>query len=424
MASMRDVLRGNVLILTLGTSLRALSLFITFPYVSLYVRALGGSNVVIGLVAALSPLAAMFVYPIAGAMSDSYSRVRILVVVGALNAGLYIVFALAPDWRFLAAASFVNGLMVFTFPATSSLLADSMRPDLRGRGYAVLSAIPSFIGIFTPFAGAYLIDALGLIPAMRALYALTVAALTVITLLNWRFLEETREEEAGPGSGLTGIVSGAHRSLLETARWMPRNLRLYAVMLVLSFFSNSITGPLWVLYAGDAQGISVLDWGSILTVSTLIQVALTIPAGALVDRYDTRKITALAAGLSALPILVFPFLRGFWGVLAAFAPISVANALLIPAANALMAEMVPRERRGMAMATLGRGMLLTNYRGGVGGGPGMGFVLTLPVVVGSLVSGYIYDAYPSAPWLLLGTALVANAIIAAFFLKTGEESGG
>jgi len=421
LASMRDVLKGNVLILTIGTSLRALSLFITFPYFSLYVRALGGSNVAIGIVTALSPLAAMFVYPIAGALSDSYSRVRILVVVGALNAGLYLVYTLAPDWRFLAAANFINGLMIFQFPATSSLLADSMDQNLRGRGYAVLSAIPSFIGILTPFAGAYLIDVLGLIPAMRVLYAITVAALTVITLLNWRFLKETRAKEPSPRSDLPRIAAGAYRRLWETVRWMPRNLKFYAVMLVLAFFFNSLTGPYWVLYAGDTQGISVLDWGSILTVSTLVQVVMTIPAGALIDRYDTKKIAALAVGLSALPILAFPFLRGFWLVLIAFIPISVANAFLIPAANALMVELVPRERRGMVMATLGRGMLLTNYRGGVGGGPGMGFVLTLPVVVGSLMSGYIYDAMPFAPWLFLGTALVVNAIIAAFYLKTKEE---
>lgn len=421
MASIREVLKGNVLILTIGTSLRALSLFITFPYLSLYIRALGGSNVAIGLVTALSPLSAMFVYPIAGALSDNYSRVKILVITGALNAGLYLVYTLAPDWRFLAAASFINGLMVFQFPATSSLLADSMDPDLRGRGYAVLSAIPSFIGILTPFAGAYLIDVLGLIPAMRVLYTITVAALTVITLLNWRFLEEKRAKESSPRSDLPRIAAGAYRRLLETVRWMPRNLRFYALMLVLVFFFNSLTGPYWVLYACDVQGVSVLNWGSILTVSTLIQVALTIPAGALVDRHDTRRITALATGLSVLPILAFPFLKGFWGVLIAFIPISVSNAFLIPAANSLMVELIPQYRRGMVMATMGRGMLLTNYRGGVGGGPGMGFVLTLPVVVGSLISGYIYDAIPSAPWLLLGTALMVNAILAVFFLKTKEE---
>ena len=421
MASIREVLKGNVLILTLGTALRALSLFITFPYFSLYVRELGGSNVVIGLVNALRPLAAMFVYPIAGAVTDNYSRVKILVLTGFLNAVLFLVYMLAPDWRFLAAANFLNGLMVFRFPASSALLADSLDPGLRGRGYAVLSAIPSFIGIVTPFLGAYLIEVLGLIPAMRLLYAITFVTLTLITLLNWRFLRETLSKPPSSRGELPGIVSGAYRRLWETLNWMPRNLKFYALMLVLVFFFNSLTGPYWVLYACDVQGVSVLSWGGILTVSMLIQVALTIPAGALVDRHDTKTITALATGLSVLPILAFPFLRGFWGVLIAFIPISVANAFLIPAANSLMVELIPQDRRGMVMATMGRGMLLTNYRGGVGGGPGMGFVLTLPVVVGSLISGYIYDAIPSAPWLLLGTALMVNAILAVFFLKTKEE---
>jgi MFS family permease len=242
----------------------------------------------------------------------------------------------------------------------------------------------------------------------------------VITLVNWRFLEETRANEPSPRSDLPRIVSGSYKSLLETLRWMPRNLKLYALMHILAFLFNSLTGPYWVLYAADVQKISVIDWGSILTISTLVQVVLTIPAGALIDRYDTRKITALAAGLSALPILTFPFLRGFWSILISFTLISVANAFLIPAANSLMVELVPRERRGMAMAILGRGWLHTNIKEKIGGGPGMGFILTLPIVVGSLMSGYIYDMFPSAPWLLLGSALMVNAVIAVFYLRTGE----
>jgi len=85
-----------------------------------------------------------------------------------------------------------------------------------------------------------------------------------------------------------------------------------------------------------------------------------------------------------------------------------------------MVELVPRERRGMAMAILGRGWLHTNIKEKIGGGPGMGFILTLPIVVGSLMSGYIYDMFPSAPWLLLGSALMVNAVIAVFYLRTGE----
>jgi hypothetical protein len=41
-------------------------------------------------------------------------------------------------------------------------------------------------------------------------------------------------------------------------------------------------------------------------------------------------------------------------------------------------------------------------------------------VVGSLMSGYIYDMFPSVPWLLLGSALMVNAVITVFYLRTGE----
>lgn len=419
---MREILRGNVLILTVGTTLRALSLFITFPYFSLYVRALGGSNVAIGIVNSLRPLAAMLVYPVAGALADNYGRVRILVLSELLNVVLFSVYMVAPDWRFLAAASFGTGLLVFSFPASSALLADSLNPDMRGRGYAVLSAIPSFAGVLAPFIGAYIIEALGLVSAMRLLYAVTLVFLALIAFLDWRFLEETLSKTPRSRRELPGIAAGAYRRMWETMRWMPRNLKIYALILVLSFFFNSLTTPYWVLYGSDFQGITVINWGTILTLSTLIQVALTIPAGALIDKYSTGTLTALAMGFSTLPILAFPFLGGFWGVLAVFLLVSVANAFLIPAANALMVELVPRERRGMVMAILGRGMLFTNFRGDVGGGPGMGFVLTLPVVVGSLISGYVYNAIPSFPWLLLGTSLIANAILAAFYLKKGEPN--
>ena len=73
------------------------------------------------------------------------------------------------------------------------------------------------------------------------------------------------------------------------------------------------------------------------------------------------------------------------------------------------------------MATLGRGWLLVNFQGGVGGGPGMGFLLTFPVIIGSLIGGYIYEFNPTAPWLLLGAAMAGNALIAGLLLRPGKD---
>lgn len=420
LSSMREVLRGNVLVLTLGTVIRQLSLFMTFPFFSLYVVALGGSIVDIGLVNALRPLAAMFIYPVAGALADNYGRVKILVATGLLNAALYSVYMLAPDWRFLAAANFLNGLLVFSFPASSALLADSLDPGLRGRGFAAITGIPGLVGILSPYIGGYLMTVLEVERGMRLLYGVTVAGVLMIAAMNWRLLEETLDRPAGSRADLPRLVRGSYRDVWDTLRWLPRGLRFYALMIVFTLFFNSLTGPFWVVHATDALGISSLGWGALLTLTTVIQVALSIPAGVLIDRHDKGKIAALALALSAIPALAFPFSGGFPGAVLVLAPIAVANAFLMPLAGALMADMVPVERRGMVMATLGRGMLMTNLRGESGSGPGMGFVLCLPVIVGSLLGGYIYGESPSVPWMLLGSAFAVNAVLAAFFLRTEE----
>lgn len=421
MDSMREVLRGNVLVLTLGTVIRQLSLFITFPFFSLYVQELGGSMVDIGIVNSLRPLAAMFIYPIAGALADSYGRVKIIVAMGYLNAVLYILYMLAPDWRFLAVATLLNGLLVFTFPASSALLADSLPPGLRGRGFAAITAIPGFVGILSPFVGGYLISVHGVERAMRLLYAVTVVATALIATMNLKFLNETLTRPESAHQSLGRIVRGSYGGLWETLKWMPRGLRFYAVILVLGLFFNSLTGPYWVVSGTGVIGLSEFDWGSILLVANVVQVFLSLFAGALIDRYDKRKAISVALALGALPVFAFPFSGGFTGALSVFVLLAVSNAFLVPAAGALMADMVPRERRGTVMAALGRGMLFINYRGGGGGGPGMGFLLTFPAVVGSLIGGYVYDAGPQFPWLLLGTVLVVNALLSAFFIRPQER---
>ncbi|NIP36210.1 MAG: MFS transporter, partial [Thermoplasmata archaeon] len=54
-----------------------------------------------------------------------------------------------------------------------------------------------------------------------------------------------------------------------------------------------------MIYAKDVLGVSALGWGSLLTLSTVIRVLLSIPAGGIIDRYDKRRIAVLALALSA-----------------------------------------------------------------------------------------------------------------------------
>jgi hypothetical protein len=77
--------------------------------------------------------------------------------------------------------------------------------------------------------------------------------------------------------------------------------------------------------------------------------------------------------------------------------------------------------RGRVMAAIGQGALFINMRGGGGGGPGMGAVLTIPAIMGALLGGFIYQASPRLPWFLMGAAMLVSASICAFFMKASER---
>ncbi len=420
--SIREVMRGNLLVFTVGDAIRQLSMFITFPYFSLYVLALGGSPVDIGIVNSLRPLLSLFIYPVAGYISDHYDRVRVITTSGYLTAGLWLIFMLAPDWRFLALGNLLMGATTFYFPAANSLMADSMPENRRGAGYSLWFAIPGAIGILSPFIGGYLTTVWGVTPAMRFLYALTFTASIGIATMNRRFLKDSSPRQSGAGAeGILSIVVNSYRDVIGVLRWFPRNLKYYAVVLAISFFFNNLVSSYWIIYAVDVIGLNKLQWGTALLITSLANVVLLLPAGTIVDRIGARKVLTLALLASSVPLLLFPYSRGLLDVVLIVVLGSIVSAFLLAGAPAYMAESVPPHMRGRVMAAIGQGMLNINVRGGGSGGPGMGAVLTIPAILGSLLGGFIYQASPRLPWFLMGAAMLVSASICAFFMKKSER---
>jgi MFS family permease len=130
---------------------------------------------------------------------------------------------------------------------------------------------------------------------------------------------------------------------------------------------------------------------------------------------------SLLFSLASIPAFVVA--RGFYQVLAIRLAVGVATVLFIPACSALIADCVPRDIRGRVMAAFGRGTVLVGAAGGGTGGPGMGFLITVPVMVASLLGGILYAANPQYPWIfVLFTILVSIAVTGLYIRdpKTAE----
>jgi len=411
-------MRGNILVLTLTQSLGRFFRAMVMPYASLYVLALGGEPAQIGLINSLRPLAGLVMFPLSGYITDRAGRVRLIALAGYFSGVTMLIFVLAPSWEWIALASFVQGFMVFQFPPTSATIADSLETRNRGTGMATMNMIASTLAILSPYIAGILLEAYDVAFGMRILYALLAGASVVAATVNLRFLRETSSNggEKAP-LNLMDVFREAYGGIPSVLRQLPRSLKALGVVIILLFMCNGIAASFWVVYAVEQMGLSSVDWGLILLIEAALKTVLFIPGGLLVDRYSRSRTLLVSLAISLVSIPMFVLSTGFYHVLLIRVAVAVATVIFIPDCTALMADSVPREMRGRVMAAFGRGSVMLGATGGGTGGPGMGYFITVPVMIASIAGGVLYTANSTYPWVFVFAATLISVIVSAAFIR-------
>ena len=366
----------------------------------------------------MRPLAGLIMFPLAGYFTDRAGRKKLIALAGYLSAATMMIYVFAPSWEWIALAAFLQGFMVFEFPPTSAIIADSLTPENRGIGVATMNALPSILAMFSPYLAALVLEIYGTAPGMKILYALLAGAIAISATINLRFLKETTGEgDKGPSLSVAQIFRDAYEGIPSMLRRLPVSVRALGIVVVLGFMANGVATSFWVVYAVEEMGLSTVDWGLILFIEAALKAVIYIPAGVLVDRYGRTRSLMASLLISLVSIPTFVVARGFYPVLAIRLAVGVSNVLFIPACSALMADFFPRDIRGRAMAAFGRGAVLVGATGGGTGGPGMGFLITIPLMASSLAGGILYSANPAYPWFFFLFTILASIAVTGLYVR-------
>lgn len=415
---------GNVMVFAITDLLGNFARGLVFPYASLYVLALGGDVTQVGWVNFVAPVAGLVVFPVAGYVSDHVNRVKLIVAGGLYSVLTLLLYVLAPSWQVIAMAGLLSGFGVFLFPAQSSLIADSLSPENRGKGIAWMNTISSTLAIVAPFVAGVVVERYGANTGVRILYGVMLGLYLCGTLIQMRFLKEPRPLPVEHLSldDLLAVLKAAYRSIPATVKRFPVPLKALTIVVILSFMANGVAGPFWVVFAVEQLGLSPAQWGTILLIESLLKVLLFVPAGLLVDRWGRTRSLLLALILSLVSVPLFVFVQGFAAVLAIRIVAAAAFTLAIPACTALMADIVPREMRGRVMALVGQGGIMLGPAGGGTGGPAMGFLVIVPLMLASLLGGYLYALNPAYPWYFVLVATVAMIVVTGLFVRDPRDA--
>jgi MFS family permease len=394
----------NVWVVTLTSFLTDVSSEMLASLLPLFLAdVLGARTAVIGLIEGVAEATASLLKAVSGRLSDRLGRRKGLAVAGyAISTLAKPLLCFAHSWGWVLAVRFGDrvGKGIRTAPR-DALVADSVDPARRGLAFGVHRAGDTAGAVVGLLAALLVVAATrgggGLTrPAFQALALLSLvpAALAVLALAVGAREVPIRRAATRPDDPAT------------SAGWDAR-FRVYLAIVALFALGNSSDAFL-ILRARQA-GLSVVGVLGMMLTFNLTYALVSGPAGALSDRVGRRRL--LVAGWAVYGLIYLGFARATSGVQAwaLMAVYGVYHGTTEGAAKALVADLVPPERRGAAYGV---------YNAAVG-------LMALPA---SLIAGVLWQGVggwpglgPAAPFYLgAALALLACVLLLAWWPRWGE----
>ena len=74
------------------------------------------------------------------------------------------------------------------------------------------------------------------------------------------------------------------------------------------------------------------------------------------------------------------------------------------------------------MAALGQGGIMLGMAGGGTGGPAVGFIVTIPLMIASFAGGYLYVLNPTYPWFFTAVTTAISIILVLLFIRDPQQA--
>lgn len=378
----------------------------TFSFESPFFRELGAPPEIIGLMGSVGAMVLGLVRIPGAVIADKYGRRQIIIIMTFIIAFSFLFHIFAPDWRFILIGMIISNLSLIYQPALDAILADSVPSERRGMGFAAVNVIPNMPTVVAPAIAGYLVDVYGLVPGMRMVYTVVFFCMLAAALVRLFFLRETLENPQRIELGALKVAfKDSLGAIREAWRDMPRTLRFVTVAFLVSAFEEPMFRMFTALYVFDVVGVGELEWGIVNTVGVATTLIFGFPLGKVVDKVGRKRSMLFAYSLFIPSTILFISARSFPQLFIVYVMFGIGGCLIMPAYNALLADLIPKERRGRIMGTI-----VT-----------LNILATVPA---SALGGLLYGTSPVYPFILtmaLGGTVSLIILFAVREPETKEE---
>ena len=373
---------ANILLLGIVSFLNDLSSEMIMPILPMFITALGGAGLIVGLIGGLRDSISSILKVFTGYWSDKSGKRKIFVSSGYLTSALFKLFlAFSKIWQHILVFASLEriGKGLRTAPR-DAIIADSM-PKERGKGFGIHRAMDTSGAI----AGSIVVFLLFWFFGFNFNSIILIAA--ILAFLSLIPLYFVKEEERKPQD----------INLKIGLKNLPRSLKLF--ILVSGMFALANFSYMFFILRAQESFAGKLSIGIPILLYILFNIfyaVFAVPFGRLSDRIGRKKVIVFGYLLFSLTSLGFAFFNSLTAFIVLFALYGMVYAIVDGNQRAYVSDLSSEELRATALGTFHTTIGLT----------------ALP---GSLIAGFLWQINPSITFVYGAVVSIVSVVLFIVF---------
>ncbi len=287
-------------------------------FLPIYILALGGSALAIGLLQAMDNfLSALYSFP-GGYLADRFGTKRALLVFNLVAMCGFAVVILFPSWQavLIGAVLFISWSAI-SLPATLSLIYKVLPQNKRTMGVSMHSLVRRIPMALGPLIGGFFISVWGERDGVRLAFAAALFMTAVALLMQQKMIEEDQAPETAPADSCELVPE---KNPVKLFKLMNPSMKNLLVTDILIRFCEQIPYAFVVVWCMKriTEPVTAVQFGVLTTIEMATAVLVYIPVAYLADRTTKKPFVVITFGFFTLFPLVLLFSHSMQWLVAAF----------------------------------------------------------------------------------------------------------
>ncbi|MCJ7733520.1 MAG: MFS transporter [Anaerolineales bacterium] len=365
-----------------------------FPFFGLYITSKYSVGMTeVGILFSIVAVTGLFGSLIGGALADKFGR-KIMILFGlVISAASTLLLAFAPSLEFIYLSGFIVGLFGnMAGPAHQAMITDVLPENKRLDGFGILRVIANLAAAIGPAIGGFLAAR-----SYTLLFIIDVITSSITAIIIFALVPETKPKAKLVVNQVPVKEESLGKTLAGYLKVFKDGIFLVylgaSMFMVLAYMQMNTTLP---VFLRDIHGLPESGYGLLLSMNAGMVVLFQFWITRRIKGFAPMKIMAWGMVIYAVGFSMYGFVSAQWLFVLAMVIITIAEMLVSPTGQAVVAKLSPEDMRGRYMAVFG-------------------FTWTIPTAIGPLLAGVVMDNYdPNWVWYGAGIFMLVSASIFAW----------